>query len=70
MESSKLKNKFLKNKSKEIKVLYVKHRNYFVFFLKKSKKEYSKHLNEKSVFDNKNFWKTVKSALSDKVFEK
>ena len=39
MESSKLKNKFLKNKFKEIKVLYVKHRNYFVFFLKKSRKE-------------------------------
>ena len=39
MESSKLKNKFLKNKFKEIKVLDVKHRNYFVFFLKKSRKE-------------------------------
>ena len=36
-------------------------------FFKKKKKRYYKNLNEKSVADNKLFWKTVKPVLSDKV---
>ena len=39
----------------------------FVSFLRKTKKRYCENLNEKSVVDNKLFWKTVKPLLSDKV---
>ena len=34
--------------------------------LEKAKKEYYQNLDEKNVIDNKKFWKTVKSLLSDK----
>ena len=35
--------------------------------LQKTKKRYCENLNQKSVADNKLFWKTVKPLLSDKV---
>ena len=35
--------------------------------LKKTKKDYYNNLNEKDVNDNKNFWKTVKPFLLDKI---
>ena len=34
--------------------------------MKKAKKEYYQHLDEKNVTGNKKFWKTVKPLLSDK----
>ena len=34
---------------------------------KKNRKRYYENLNEKSVVDNKLFWKTVKPLISDKV---
>ena len=40
-----------------------------LFYLRKTKKRYE-NLNEKSVVDNKLFWKTVKPLLSDKVMGK
>ena len=36
-------------------------------FYKKQKKRYYENLNQKSVADNKLFWKTVKPLLSDKA---
>ena len=44
-----------------------KQRNLCVSLLRKTKKDYYGHLNEKDVIDNKNFWKTVKPLFSDKV---
>ena len=38
-----------------------------VSLLRKTKKRYCENLNEKSVVDNKLFWKTVKPLLSDRV---
>ena len=35
--------------------------------LKKAKKEYYQNVEEKNVTDNKRFWKTVKTLLSDKL---
>ena len=35
--------------------------------LRKTKKQYYQNLSEKTVADNKLFWKTVKPSLSDKV---
>ena len=41
--------------------------NFCVSFLRKTKKRYYKNLNEKSVVNNKLFWKNAKSFLSDKI---
>ena len=42
----------------------------FVSLLSKVKRRYYETLNEKSVIDNKLFWKTVKPFLSDKIVAK
>ena len=44
-----------------------KQRNYSVSLLRKSKSDYFGNLNDKSINDNKTFWKTIKPFLSDKV---
>ena len=67
---TKLRNIFLQNKSEENKIRYTKQRNFCVSLLRKAKKRYYENLNEKSVVDNKLFWKTVKPLLSDKVMGK
>ena len=46
--------------------MFTKQRNFCVSLLRKTKKRYE-NLNEKSVVDNKLFWKTVEPLLSDKV---
>ena len=66
MTRSKLRNEFLNNKSEENRTPYVKQRNHCVLFLRKTKKMYYSNLDEKNVTDNKRFWMTVKSLLSDK----
>ena len=66
MTRSKLRNEFPKKKSEENRTPYVKQRNYRVSFLRKTKKMYYSNLDEKNVTDNKRFWMTVKSLLSDK----
>ena len=70
MTRTKLRNIFLQNKSEENKTRYTKQRNFSVSLLRKTKKRYYENLNEKSVVDNKLFWKTVKPLLSDKVMGK
>ena len=35
--------------------------------MKKSKNKYFANLNEKDIFDNKLFWKTIQPSLSDKI---
>ena len=70
MTRTKLRNIFLQNKSEENKIRYTKQRNFCVSLLRKTKKRYYENLNEKSVVDNKLFWKTVKPLLSDKVMGK
>ena len=67
MTRTKLRNIFLQNKSKENRIRYARQRNFCVSLLRKTKKEYYQNLNEKSVIDNKSFWKTVKPFLSDKT---
>ena len=66
MTRSRVRKNFLRKKTEEIRKLYVKQRNEWVFLLKKAKKQYYQHLDEKNVADNKKFWKTVKPLLSDK----
>ena len=67
MTQAKLQNIFLQNKSEENRIPDTKLRNFCVYPLRKTKKRYNENLNEKSVADNKLFWKTVKPLLSVKV---
>ena len=67
MTRTRLRNKFLKDRSEENKKKYSKQRNYCVSLLRKSKSDYFGNLNEKNINDNKTFWKTIKPFLSDKV---
>ena len=57
---------FLKTEALKTDNFY-KQRNYYVHFVRKSKREYYGNLNEKNVTDNKTFCKSVKSCLSSKT---
>ena len=61
-----LRNKYLKHKTEENRVLYTQQRNKCVSLLRKTKINYYGNLDEKDITDNKKFWKTVKPLLSDK----
>ena len=66
MKRSNLRNKYLKSRSEEDKQRFRKQRNLCVSLLRKTKRSYYSNLNEKSVIDNRTFWKTVKPILSNK----
>ena len=57
MKRSKLRNKYLRERTNEAKSLYNKQRNLCVSILRKIKRDYFGNLN-KIVTDNKKFWKT------------
>ena len=67
MKRSRLRNMYLKNRSDNNKREYNKQRNYCVSLLRKTKTNYYENLNEKELTDNKQFWRTVKPLLSDKI---
>ena len=46
MTRSRLRNKYIKNRNEENRVIYVKQRNYCVSLLRKSKKKYYENLDE------------------------
>ena len=62
MKKSKCRNSYLKNKTDTTGITYIMKCNY----LRKAKDHYV-NLDEKYVADNKQFWRTVKPLLSDKV---
>ena len=64
---TRLKNKFLKNRTETYRVCYSKQRNFCVNLLRKTEKDYYGNLIEKDVIDGKRFWNTVKPLLSDKI---
>ena len=59
MVRSRLRNKFLKEKTAFSREAYNKQRNYCVKLIRDSKIKYFGNLNVKSITDNKLFWKTV-----------
>ena len=67
MTRTRLRNRFLKNRSNRNGNLFRKQRNLCVSLLRRSKKDYFSKPNEKQITDNKRFWETVKSFLSNKV---
>ena len=66
MKRSRLRNIYLKSRS-DNKREYNKQRHYCVSILRKTKTNYYANLNEKDLTDNKQFWRTVKPLLSDKI---
>ena len=62
-----IKNKFLKYRTETNRVCYNKQRNFCVYLLRKTKKDYYGNVSEKDMIDNTRFWNTVKSLFSDKV---
>ena len=70
MTRSRLRNKFLKEKSADSKIAYDKQRSCCVNLLRRTKKKYFTNINISSITDNKKFWKTVKPLFSDKISHK
>ena len=66
MKRSRLRNKYLKKNNNEDRKLYTKQRNCCISLLRKTKKAYYENLDERKVSDDKHFWKTVKTSLSEK----
>ena len=63
MTRTRLRNKFLKNRTEENRQLYTQKRNHFILLLRKIKRGFYENVNEKE----KAFWKTVKTILSGKT---
>ena len=70
MKRSKLRNKYLSERTNEAKSLYNKQRNHCVSILRKSKRHYFGNLNSKVVTDNRKFWKTISPIFSEKSFHR
>ena len=67
MKRSRLRNKFLRDRTDISREEYKKQRNLCVSLLKKAKKDHFANLDIKSATDNKKFWQTVKPPFSNKV---
>ena len=65
MTRSRLRNKYLKHKTEENRLLYTQQRNKCVSLLRKTKINYYGNLDEKEITDHKKFWRTVKPLLFD-----
>ena len=66
MVRSKLKKKFLKNRSKLNWRKYKNQRNFCTNLLKQTKRNYFSNLNLSSLSDSRKFWKKIKPLFSDK----
>ena len=67
MKRSELESKYVKNKTNENLKSYKKQINFCSKLYKKERKKCYERLDLNNVTDKKNFWKTVKPFLSDKV---
>ena len=66
MKRSRLRNKFIKDKTQVSKEAYTKQRNLCTSMVRKKKRIYFSNLNTRDLTDNRSFWKTVKPLFSDK----
>ena len=67
MLRTKVRNIFLKTRTKKNKNRYTKQINLCVILLRKGKRGYFNNLNEKNVWENKKFWRVVERLLSNKI---
>ena len=70
MQKSKLRQKFLKERTNDSKHLYSRQRNLCVSLLRKTKRDYFKKLNNKVISDYKKFWQTISPYFQRKSFVK
>ena len=70
MHRSRLRNKFLRERTKESKTAYNEQRNTHVSLLRKTKRNYFTNLNTKIMKDNRKFWKNVNPLLLEKSYSK
>ena len=66
MKHSALENKYLRNNTTENKIHYKKQKNFCSRLYKKEWKKFYSNLEINNITDNKTFWKTMKTFLSDK----
>ena len=67
MKRTRMRNKFLRERTETNRRAYNIQRNYCVSLIQKTKRDYYSNLNHEQVTDNKIFWKTVKPFFTDKV---
>ena len=67
MNRSRLRNKYLRNRTEENRIAYKKERNASVKLFRSEKKQYYSNLKTNEINDNKKFWKTVGPLFSDKT---
>ena len=67
MSRTKLRNKFLKQKTIETRFTCNKERSICVSILRKTKRSYFGYLDIKNLSDNRKFWGTVKPLFSNEV---
>ena len=70
MKRSRLRNKFLSDRTEKSRKEYKKQQNFSVNLLKTAKKEHFANLDINCISDNKKFWRTVKPLFSNKVKSK
>ena len=68
MQRSKLRQKFLKERTNDSKHLHKRQRNLCVSLLRKTKRDYFKQLNNKVVSSNRKFWQKISHLFSAKAF--
>ena len=70
MKRTKLRRKYLRERTNKAKSLYNKQRNLCVSNLRKNKGDYFRNLNNEIVTDNRKFWKTISPVFSEKDFHR
>ena len=70
MTRTRLKNKYFKNQNEINRNAYKKQRNFCVSLFRKEKRKYFRNFDIKKVTDNKQFWRAIKPAFSDKCIVK
>ena len=60
MVRTRLRNKFLKCKTHELRANYKKQRNYCTLLLRRTKTNFFENLDSKLITDNRKFWKQIK----------
>ena len=73
MNTSKLRNKFLKTRNEESKRSFNRHRNFCLSLLRKTNIFFGGKLDHRQSclwHDNRKFWKTVRPVLLEKAFHK
>ena len=70
MHRSRLRNKFLRERTNESRIAFNIQRNIYVSLLRKTKRDYFANLDTKIMKNNCKFWKTVSPLFSEKSYSK